>query len=141
MLDEQDPEARPRERDEEVTEVRRLAFVEPRRRLVEQQDAWPCGEGPSELDESRLSGRERPDRELGDVAQVETLEDQVDLLVRGRVGAASDERRSDSTSTRPDPTDLEPDADVVAHGQRGEDLETLEGASDAGTGTTMGAHP
>ena len=119
VLDEQDREAVVGELLQQRAERHRLGLVEPRRRLVEQQDARLARQRAGHLDEPCGSRRQR-----------------VDALVRHRLEADPahhlvGELARIELLPGPPPAHLGRDEDVVAHGEGVEDLEPLEGAADA----------
>ena len=100
-----------------------LGVVEAGRRLVEQQHPGPGGERPAELDEAGEAGGHGVDPVVGD-ARMPTRSRTPRPRAAGRPG-----RRR-----RPRAVDLGGGEDVLARGQRAEDLEALEGAGDAAAG-------
>ena len=81
MLHHEDPEvAVLHEADEELGELGALGGVEPRRRLVEQQQVRPPGQGPGQLDEAALAGGDLRRQPVVDQAEA-GLVDELRLIV------------------------------------------------------------
>src|SRR5690606_27286114 len=99
----------------------------------EQQQRWAGGQRPAELHQPRLAGRQLTGPHVRDAPEVQSVEQQVDLrgdtevrpvVPREHLGAGG-------PASGPAAPDLRTDLEVLADGERPEDLEALEGASDA----------
>ena len=110
-----------------------LGLVQPRRHLVEEQEAGLVGQGAAQLDQAGPAGREAVDPVLGDVGQAEPFDELVGHLVRVRLLDVALGRPGG-----PGAADLGPGEDVLPHGQEREDLEALERAGQAPPGPLVG---
>ena len=77
VLDEQDREPGAGELDEQLGELGGLRLVEPRRRLVEQHDAWLGGQRPRHLDQALRAGGQAVDALLRDRREADALDELV----------------------------------------------------------------
>ena len=103
--------------------------LEARGGLVEQEQARPGGERPGQLEQAGLARRQRVGGAVGQVRQPDQRQDAVG--VGGGVGAVA----------RPAAPDLGGGEHVLAHRQRAEDLEALEGAGDPEPGPLVRLEP
>src|SRR5581483_11661330 len=103
--------------------------VEPRRRLVEEDDRGPGAHGAGELDDARLPGRELGDRTVGVAGEPDERQDLVDERIVLVATAGQQSPRSLGQCRG-----LGRVEEVLAHRHRPEDLEPLEGSRYAGAG-------
>ncbi len=116
----------------------RLVQVEPRRRLVGQQDLGLGRQGPGQLDQSAVTQPERVDRrvrQIGDAHELERGVDPFELL--GLRLAQIEEVPPQATLSLPGALRHH---QMVTHRHVGEDLHPLVGAPDAHPGTLVGRH-
>ncbi len=102
-----------------------LLLVETRCRLVEQQHRGPAGQGPGELQQPGVAGGQRVGPLVGLRRETDTGQQFV-----------GDVRRTTVDVTH----QLGGGEDVVAHGERAEQLQALEGAGHPEAGPLVGGH-
>ena len=127
------PSPRPDSSVRSVAEVPGLVLVEAGRRLVEQQYPGTRREGPAQLHQAGLAGRELRGLDIGEWGQPEPFDDEVDLRLEVEPLGPLQELGAGRGGAGPPLADLTADQHVLAHRERSEHLEALEGASDSPT--------
>ncbi|CAB5068060.1 unannotated protein [freshwater metagenome] len=137
MLNKQDAQPVGCEGDEQVAKDVSLCIVEARGRLIEQQDRWACSESASEFNQPGVAGGKRTNWLIRERTQIQSLKNQVDLVLGFWIPTICKILRQLGRSTRPASSNLETNLNVLSNSQRREDLESLKGSADAKSGPLM----